>query len=72
MFKVLILVCSIGLAPQDCGRSNAIDVIVGPTASNELVCGLSGQAYVAGTAIAPTEGSYLKIQCMRSWVEHPA
>jgi hypothetical protein len=65
MFKVLILVCAMNLAPQDCDRGNAIDVIVGPTASNELTCGFSGQAYIAGTALAPTDGNYVKIQCMR-------
>ena len=69
MFKVLILVCAMNLAPQDCERSNAIDVIVGPTASNELTCGFSAQAYIAGTALAPTDGNYLKIQCMRPSVE---
>ena len=65
MFKVLILVCSINLAPQDCKRDNAIDVIVGPIASNELTCGFSAQAYIANTALAPTDGNYLKIRCMR-------
>ena len=66
MFKVLILVCSIGIAPQDCERDNAIDVIVGPAAANELACGLSGQAYLAGTALAPTDGNYVKIRCTRA------
>jgi len=33
-----------GTAPQDCGRDNAVDVIVGPAAANELACGFSGQA----------------------------
>ena len=69
MFKVLILVCAMNLTPQDCERGNAIDVIVGPTASNELTCGFSAQAYIASTALAPTDGNYLKIQCMRPSVE---
>jgi len=68
MFKVLILVCSISIAPQDCERDNAIDVIVGSSATNELTCGFSGQAYLAGTALAPTEGSYVKVQCTRTAV----
>src|SRR5215470_6063926 len=66
MFKVLILVCSMGILPQDCDRDNAIDVIVGPSATNELTCGFSGQAYLAGTALAPTDGSYVKVQCTRT------
>jgi hypothetical protein len=66
MFKVLILVCSMGIAPQDCERDNALDVIVGPSAANELVCAFSSQAYLAGTALAPTDGNYVKIQCTRA------
>src|SRR5215472_11091646 len=65
MFKVLILVCSMGIAPQDCARDNAVDVIVGPEAANELACGLSGKAYLAGTALVPADGNYVKIQCTR-------
>jgi hypothetical protein len=70
MFKVLILVCSMGIAPQDCERDNAVDVIVGPAAANELACGFSGQAYLAGTALAPTDGNYVKIQCTRASSVH--
>jgi hypothetical protein len=55
-----------GIAPQDCDRDNAVDVIVGPLAANELACGFSGQAYLAGTALAPTDGQYVKIQCTRA------
>src|SRR5262245_43160110 len=54
------------IAPRDSERDNAIDVIVGPSATNELTCGLSGQAYLAGTALAPTDGSYVKVQCTRT------
>lgn len=66
MFKVLILVCSLSIPPQDCERDNAVDVIVGPSAANELTCGFSGQAYLAGTALAPTDGTYVKVQCTRA------
>ena len=66
MFKVLILICSMGIAPQDCERDNAVDVIVGPSATNELTCGFSGQTYLAGTALAPTDGYYVKIRCTRA------
>jgi hypothetical protein len=66
MFKVLILVCAMGIAPQDCERDNALDVIVGPAAANELACGFSGQAYLAGTTLAPTDSNYVKIRCTRA------
>jgi len=66
MFKVLILVCSVTLAPQDCKVSTAAAVIAGPDAPNEVMCGLHGQAYLAGTAIAARhEGEYVKVTCSR-------
>ena len=67
MFDVLILVCVIGVAPPDCQRNTAIDVIRGPSASNEITCGRDGQAFLAGTALARNlDGAYVKIQCTRT------
>jgi hypothetical protein len=67
MFKVLILVCSVAVAPQDCHSGNAIDVVQGPIAANEVMCGFAGQAYIAGTAFMNGVGQrkYVKIQCIR-------
>jgi hypothetical protein len=66
MFKVLILVCSITLAPQDCKTDSAVAVIDGPDAPNELMCGLNGQAYIATTAIAEKrDDEYFKVRCSR-------
>ncbi len=44
MFQVLVLVCSIGVAPMDCQTDTAIETIRGPEAANEIQCGLYGQA----------------------------
>jgi len=67
MFKILILVCSAALAPEECQTNNASAVIDGPEAQNELMCGLNGQAYLATTAIAEKrEDQYLKIRCART------
>jgi hypothetical protein len=67
MFKVLILVCSINLAPADCQRDNALDVITGPDAQNEMMCGFYGQAYVADTAlVGRRDDEYLKVTCTRT------
>jgi hypothetical protein len=66
MFQVLILICSIGLAPGDCQIGTALDVVRGPPAPNALQCGLHGQAYIAPTALAPRgPGEYVKIICLR-------
>jgi hypothetical protein len=67
MFKVLILVCSINMAPSDCQRHNALDVISGPDAQNEIMCGLYGQAYVADTALVGRQNNeYVKVTCTRT------
>jgi hypothetical protein len=67
MFKVLILLCSVQLAPQDCQRDNAVDVISGPDATNEITCAFIGQAYIADTAIGTgiRRDQYVKVQCIR-------
>ena len=67
MFEVVILVCSVSIAPADCQTDNAIDVIRGPDVANELMCGLHGQAYIASTALSPqSTDEYVKVQCKRS------
>src|SRR5882724_1181042 len=65
VFKVLILVCSINLAPADCQTDTAVDVISGPEAVNQSVCGLYGQAYIADTAVgaALRDDEYVKVKC---------
>jgi hypothetical protein len=67
MFKVLILVCSIAVAPEDCKTDTAVSVIDGPDAPNEVMCGLNGQAYIATTAIAAKRhDEYVKVRCSRT------
>jgi hypothetical protein len=67
MFKVLILVCSIAVAPEDCKADSAVSVIDGPDAPNEVMCGLNGQAYIAATAIAAKRhDEYVKVRCSRT------
>jgi hypothetical protein len=68
MFQILILVCSVGIAPADCQPETAVDVIKGPSAASEMTCGLHGQAYIAQTSLRPrSAGEYVKIKCL-----HPA
>ena len=69
MFKVLILVCSIAVAPEDCNTDSAVSVIDGPDAPNELMCGLNGQAYIATTEIATKrDDEYVKVRCSRTTI----
>lgn len=68
MFQILILVCAVGVAPTDCQPETALDIINGPSATSEMICGMHGQAYVAQTSLRPhTDGEYVKIKCL-----HPA
>jgi hypothetical protein len=67
MFQILILVCGLGTAQQDCQADTALDVVRGPVVPNEMLCGRDGQAYLAQTSIAPHDGrDYVKIQCLRA------
>ncbi|WP_193370275.1 hypothetical protein [Pelagibius marinus] len=67
MFKVLILVCSTALAPSECQVDSAVSVINGPEAPDARLCGLNGQAYLAGTALAARhEDEYVKVKCSRT------
>jgi hypothetical protein len=53
------------LAPADCQQETAIDVIIGPPASNETMCARDGQAYVAQTPFVVAGETYPKILCAR-------
>lgn len=70
MFQVLILICSISLAPADCQANSAVDVIQGPEAINEELCGLHGQAYLAQIALGARhrDDEYVKVKCTRTTI----
>ncbi len=64
-FLVYILLCAASTAPGDCDTHSALDVVLGPEAQNEIMCGLQVQEMFAGTAIRPKDGEYVKISCLR-------
>jgi hypothetical protein len=64
-FIVYILLCAASTAPNDCDKRSAIDVVLGPDARNEIMCGLQAQEMFAKTAIVPSNGEYVKISCVR-------
>ena len=68
MYKVLLLICAVGLHQSDCNTRTAIHVIQGPDVSGERGCGFQSQAYLAGTAIGRgmTDREYPKILCVRT------
>ena len=65
LFKIVILVCSAEMAPQDCQTDSAIDVIAGSTVTTVMACGHDGQAYIAQTSLLD-EHTYPKMLCRRA------
>ena len=67
MFKVILLVCAAHTAPGDCHADTALHLLNGPDASNEVMCGMQSQAYLAQTWIGQSlaDGEYVKVVCRR-------
>jgi hypothetical protein len=65
MMKTLILICLLGTPHADCTENTADAVIQGPDAMSLIECGMHGQAYVAGGALASyvDDQHYLKVSC---------
>jgi hypothetical protein len=69
MFRVLVLICSVNMPPGDCQAYNAVEVIRGPEAANEVACGIEVQFFLAQHPSALIRaGEYLKIQCVRTTI----
>ena len=64
-YVIYILLCAASTAPGDCDTRNAIDVVLGPEANNEIMCGLESQEMLAKTSLRPRDGEYVKISCAR-------
>lgn len=64
MFKVLILICAVGLDRSACTPDTAVDVVRGPPAQTLSQCVHESQTTLAQTSIAPEPGKqYMKIVC---------
>lgn len=64
MFKVLILICAVGVDRSACTPATAVDVVRGPPAHTLAQCANESQSTIAQTSIAPEPGKqYLKIVC---------
>jgi hypothetical protein len=66
---IIILICSVSLSlsRSDCQPDNAIDVVVGQKADNEMLCAFLGQTTIAATELRPRDAEeYVKIMCVRS------
>jgi len=70
MFQVLILLCAIELSPPYCQPHTALEVITGPEAQNEVMCGVYGQEFAAERSMSHPlrAGEYLKLVCTRTTI----
>jgi hypothetical protein len=68
MFQVVILLCSVGLSPAACDEVTATSVIAAPPAVTQIECMVSGQQYVADTALGDglARDQYVKVRCTRA------
>jgi hypothetical protein len=63
MWKVIILVCAVGIDRTHCTKDTAVDVLIAPEPAQSLMsCGLVGQVYLAESGI-DMKGYWPKILC---------
>ena len=74
MMQTLLLICTLATPQHACGPDTADQVIIGPEAMSLVECGLHGQAYIAGGALASylDDQHYLKVSCTAGRRVHPA
>jgi hypothetical protein len=74
MIKALALICAATIPRPDCQPVTALEVIVGPDATNGVSCLFQTQAFVAHLArTRPVpEGHYVKVVCARDRAEEPS
>jgi len=64
MNSVVILICSLTMAPGDCNVATALDVLNAGEARTVASCGLQAQATLARTAVKPDpDREYAKVEC---------
>ena len=65
VMTTLLLICALGTSQAECSIDTAEAVIQGPETASLAECGLHGQAYLAGGALASylDEWHYLKVSC---------
>jgi hypothetical protein len=60
---VIALLCAAGIAPADCTRDNAIDIVAMGHADNELSCMRERMATLAALAVQAGSNEYWKVVC---------
>lgn len=64
MYKVMILICAVGVDHTACTPDTALDIVHGPPAHSLSQCMTESQTTLATTSIAPEVGKqYMKVIC---------
>ena len=64
MYKVMILICAMGVDHAACTPDTALDIVRGPPAHSLSQCITESQTTLATTSIAPEAGKqYMKVIC---------
>lgn len=64
MYKVMILICALGVDHAACTPDTAVDIVRGPLAHSLSQCMTESQTTIASTSIAPQAGKqYMKVVC---------
>lgn len=62
-FIAVVLICSLGTAPDDCTRETALDVVTRPVPT-PFACMMAGQSVVAREQLL-ADGRFTKVACER-------
>ena len=65
MFDIIVLVCALGMAPQECQSPTALRQIYMGHVPNEMRCGMDAQEHLAQAASMVPEGYWAKLTCPR-------
>jgi hypothetical protein len=65
MFDIIVLICAIGMEPQECQRPTAIDQVFLGSVQNEICCGMDGEEHLGQAASLVKPGYFVKITCVR-------
>jgi hypothetical protein len=65
MFDIIVLICALGMEPQECQPPTAVDQVFLGSVPNEIRCGMDGEEHLAQAASLVKAGYFIKITCVR-------
>jgi hypothetical protein len=65
VFDIIVLICALGMEPQECQPPTAADQVFLSSVPNEIRCGMDGEERLAQAASLVKPGYFVKITCVR-------